>query len=316
MSVAHSQVAQTIPPRLHVVEEPISLTKRIRAYVALTKPRIIELLLVTTVPPMVVAAHGWPNTGLVIATVLGGALAAGGANAINMVIDRDIDAVMHRTRARPIVRGIISPQDALFFAVFLEIAAFALLFFTANLLSAVLALAAAAFYVFVYTIWLKRSSPSNIVIGGAAGAVPVLIGWAAVTGTITYSAFVLFVLVFLWTPPHFWALAIKYRDDYAAADVPMLPVVASMKTTTLRIFLYSVAVVLTSFLFHKAAHLGLFYLIVAVSSGVAFCLFAWQLHRRPSVERAMRVFHYSITYLTVLFCAMAIDQLIVFGLKR
>lgn len=289
---------------------------RLRAYIALTKPRIIELLLVTTVPTMIVAAQGWPSAWLMFITVVGGTLAAGGANAINMVLDRDIDAVMRRTRARPLVKGSVSPRNALIFALSLEVAAFVVLAVWVNLLSAWLAIAAAAFYVVVYTMMLKRNSPSNIVIGGAAGAVPVLIGWAAVQNSLGAAPFILFVLIFLWTPPHFWALAIKYKDDYASADVPMLPVVATMHTTTLRIFLYTIAVVLTSLAFMPATDLGLLYFLVATSTGIVFAVFAWQLHRNPTVERAMRVFHYSITYLTVLFCSMALDQLLLVGVRR
>lgn len=189
------------------------------AYVALTKPRIIELLLITTVPTMVLAERGWPSLGLVLLTLVGGTLAAGGANAVNMYVDRDIDALMKRTQDRPLVTGVIEPNHALAFALTLEAAAFVVLLWGANLLSAVLALAAAAFYVGVYTLWLKRTSRHNIVIGGAAGAVPVLVGWAAVTGSLAWAPVVLFVAMFCWTPPHFWALAIRYADDYRAADV-------------------------------------------------------------------------------------------------
>ena len=195
------------------------------AYVALTKPRIIELLLITTVPTMVLAEGGWPPLGLILITLVGGTLAAGGANAINMYVDRDIDALMQRTQQRPLVTGVIEPRNALVFALALEVVAFAVLWWGANLLSALLALAATAFYVGVYTIWLKRTSTQNIVIGGAAGAVPVLVGWAAVTGSLAWAPIVLFVVMFCWTPPHFWALAIRYADDYRAADVPMLPAV-------------------------------------------------------------------------------------------
>jgi protoheme IX farnesyltransferase len=190
---------------------------RVAAYVALTKPRIIELLLVTTVPVMFVAERGVPDLGLVVATVLGGSLAAGGANAVNMVVDRDIDALMERTRNRPLVTGELTPRSALVFAVGLEVAAFVLLWTAVNLLSAVLAVAACLFYVFVYTLWLKRTSSQNIVIGGAAGAVPTLIGWTAVTGELAWAPVVLFGVIFFWTPPHFWALAIRYREDYSAA---------------------------------------------------------------------------------------------------
>ena len=194
--------------------EPKQGRSRLGAYVALTKPRIIELLLITTVPTQVVAAKGLPSGWLVLWTVLGGSLAAGGANAINMYVDRDIDQVMERTKGRPLVTGEISPPAALTFAIGLEIAAFALLWGTVNLLSAVLAVSATLFYVFVYTLWLKRTSKSNIVIGGAAGAVPVLVGWSSVTNSLDWAPIVLFAIIFYWTPPHFWALAIKYKDDY------------------------------------------------------------------------------------------------------
>src|SRR3954454_16947211 len=200
---------------------------RLAAYVALTKPRIIELLLITTLPTMIVAKRGLPSIELMVTTLVGGALAAGGANAINMYVDRDIDAVMKRTQNRPLVTGEITPRAALTFAVALEVVAFFELWLAVNLLSAVLAVSATLFYVFVYTLWLKRTSSHNIVIGGAAGAVPVLVGWTAVTDRLAWAPIVLFAVIFYWTPPHFWALAIRYRDDYAAADVPMLPVVAS-----------------------------------------------------------------------------------------
>ena len=199
------------------------VTGRVAGFVALTKPRIIELLLVTTVPAMIVAARGWPRWSLILTTLVGGTLAAGGANAINMFVDRDIDAVMHRTRGRPLVTGAVSPVAALVFALCLEVAAFAELWVTVNPLSAVLAIGAMLFYVFVYTLWLKRTSTQNVVIGGAAGAVPVLVGWAAVRDSVGWAPIVLFVLMFVWTPPHFWALAIKYRDDYRSVHVPMLP---------------------------------------------------------------------------------------------
>src|SRR3954468_23477618 len=196
---------------------------RVGGFVALTKPRIIELLLVTTVPTMIVADKGIPSLWLIAATVIGGTLAAGGANAINMYVDRDIDALMKRTQNRPLVTGLIEPMHALAFAVGLEVLAFAWLWGFVTLLSAVLAGGACLFYVFVYTLWLKRTSSSNIVIGGVAGAAPVLIGWAAVTNSLAWEPWLLFAVIFFWTPPHFWALAIRYKDDYAAADVPMLP---------------------------------------------------------------------------------------------
>ncbi len=202
----------------------IRVLARFQSYVALTKPRIVELLLVTTIPTMFVAARHVPSIRLMVMTVVGGALAAGGANALNMVYDRDIDALMERTKNRPLVTGVITPRAATLFAATLELGAFALLWSTVNALSAVLALSATAFYLGVYTMWLKRSSPQNIVIGGAAGAVPVLVGWSAVTGHLGLAPFVLFAIIFLWTPPHFWALAVRYRDDYAncpGADAPL-----------------------------------------------------------------------------------------------
>ncbi|MEA2704245.1 MAG: heme o synthase, partial [Actinomycetota bacterium] len=208
-------------------------------YVALTKPRIIELLLVTTVPTMIVAQRGLPSGWLVLATLVGGTLAAAGANATNMVVDRDIDSLMKRTHGRPLVTGAVTPRNALVFAIALEVVAAVVLWLAVNPLSALLALSATLFYVFVYTLWLKRTSTENIVIGGAAGAVPVLVGWAAVTGSLGWAPFVLFALIFAWTPPHFWALAIRYRDDYAAADVPMLPAVESLRRTSERILAYT-----------------------------------------------------------------------------
>ena len=277
---------------------------------ALTKPRIIELLLVTTVPTMVVAEGGMPAIWLVVATVIGGTLAAGGANAINMVIDRDIDALMHRTQNRPLVTGLVRPTEALVFALVLEAAAFALLWSTVNLLSAVLAVSATAFYVFVYTLWLKRTSSSNIVIGGAAGAVPVLVGWAAVRNSLDWAPLVLFAVIFVWTPPHFWALAVKYRDDYAAADVPMLPAVASLRTTAIRILAYTVVLWALTVLFAPVAGMGPLYTVAAVGLGAIFLAFAVQLFRTPTVPVAMRLFSWSITYVTLLFGAMAADQLI------
>ncbi len=287
---------------------------RLGAYVALTKPRIIELLLVTTLPTMIVAQRGVPPVWLMAATLLGGALAAGGANAINMYVDRDIDRLMHRTRKRPLVTGAVTPRSALIFAVTLEVAAFAELWALVNLLSAVLAVSATAFYVFVYTMWLKRRSTQNIVIGGAAGAVPVLVGWAAVTGTLTWTPVVLFAIIFIWTPPHFWALAVRYRDDYRAASVPMLPAVASLVRTTSEIVVYTVALVAVSLAFSAVAHMGLVYTLSAAVLGAVFVVMAahlWRLARadRATGREAMRLFGYSITYLTLLFVAMAGDTL-------
>jgi heme o synthase len=283
---------------------------RIRSYVALTKPRIIELLLVTTLPTMVVARRGVPSVGLMVATLAGGALAAGGANAFNMVIDRDIDKVMHRTRNRPLVTGEVTPTAALVFAVILEVGAFFELYRFVNLLSAVLAVSATAFYVFVYSMWLKRTSAQNIVIGGAAGAVPVLVGWAAVTDRLGWAPLVLFAVIFIWTPPHFWALAIRYRDDYRAAHVPMMPVVATFARTARLILFYTVVLVALTLVFAAVGHMGAVYLASAVVLGAGFLLYAGRLRRHQSPEAAMALFRYSITYLTLLFVAMAGDVLI------
>lgn len=296
---------------LTAVDPPVrSLRTRIGAYVALTKPRIIELLLVTTVPTMIVAERGLPSPWLVLATVVGGTAAAGGANAMNMVADRDIDKVMKRTRHRPLATGAVTPRAALTFAIALEVAAFALLWGTVNLLSAVLAVSACLFYVFVYTLWLKRTSTSNIVIGGAAGAVPVLVGWAAVTGTLDWAPVVLFAVIFYWTPPHFWALAIRYRDDYARAEVPMLPVVASLRTTAVRILLYTLLLWALTVLFAPVAGMGHIYLGAALVLGGIFTWYAVRLLRDATPGAAMRVFTWSISYITLLFGAMALDQLV------
>ncbi len=287
-----------------------ALSSKVGAYVALTKPRIIELLLVTTLPTMVVAQGGMPPIWLMVVTLIGGALAAGGANALNMVIDRDIDSVMHRTRNRPLVTGAVQPAQALVFALTLEAGAFLLLWSSVNPLSAVLAVSATAFYVFVYTLWLKRTSTSNIVIGGAAGAVPVLVGWAAVQDALGWAPLVLFAVIFMWTPPHFWALAVRYRDDYAAADVPMLPAVASLHTTAVRILVYSLILWALTLVFAPVAGMGALYLVAALVLGGLFNWYAVELLRAPSPERAMRLFTWSITYISLLFGAMALDQLL------
>ncbi|MEM9607714.1 MAG: heme o synthase [Actinomycetota bacterium] len=291
------------------VERP-SLRDRIAGFVALTKPRIIELLLVTTVPAMIVAAEGWPGTRLVIATVVGGSLAAGGANATNMFIDRDIDRLMERTKGRPLVTGTVKPAEALAFAIALQAIAFALLWFEVNLLAASLALGAGLFYIFVYSLWLKRTSTSNIVIGGAAGSAPPMIGWAAVTNDVGVEAVVLFLLVFLWTPPHFWALAMRYADDYSAADVPMLPSVSSTDATTSQILSYSISVLVTALLFWPVAGLGLIYGIPAALAGALFVLHSARLRHDPTPRQAMRTFAFSISMLTVVFLAMAVDELV------
>jgi protoheme IX farnesyltransferase len=286
---------------------------QVRGYVALTKPRIIELLLVTTVPTMIVAARGMPSVWLVVATLVGGSFAAGSANTINCYVDRDIDVRMHRTERRPLPMSAVTPANALRFGVVLGAVATLWLGLLVNWLSAGLALAAIGFYVFVYTLGMKRSTPSNIVIGGAAGCMPVLIGWAAVTGRVEVPAFVLFAVIFYWTPPHFWALAIRFRDDYAAAGVPMLPVVAGLKETARQIVLYSWAMVAVSLLFYPVARMGWVYLVSCVVLGAAFLREAHALSARAKngvPVKPMRLFHWSITYLSLLFAAMAVDQLV------
>jgi protoheme IX farnesyltransferase len=281
--------------------------RSVAAYVALTKPRIIELLLVTTIPAMFVAARGVPPLWLMLATTLGGAAAAGSANAINCWVDRDIDAVMARTAHRPLVRSEVPPRRALAFGVVLGIVAFAWLAVTVNLLAALLAIAANLFYVLVYTIGLKRRTTQNIVIGGAAGCVPVLVGWAAVTGTVELPALLLFAIVFTWTPPHFWALALRYRRDYARAGIPMMPVVMGVTETTRQILLYTVLLVAVSLMFGAVAELGLLYLVSALVLGGGYVLSSYQLWRAPDATAAHASFRYSITYITLLFVAMAVD---------
>ncbi len=297
------------------VSKPFSTIEVLKGYLALTKPRIIELLLVTTVPTMIAAAHGIPGLWLIVDTLVGGTLAAAGANAFNMVLDRDIDAVMERTKRRPLVRGVMSPRAATAFAVALELVAFAVLAIWVNLLSAWLAVAAMLFYVFIYTIWLKRRSKQNIVIGGAAGAVPTLVGWAAVTGTLSWTPVLLFLVVFVWTPPHFWALAVRYRDDYSAAHVPMMPVVASLRRTTLEILIYTVIMWALTVLIGPIAHFGWVYALSSMVFGALFTFYALRLfrhavHGRADAGEAMRLFHFSVTYLTAIFVLMAVDVLV------
>jgi len=282
----------------------------IGAYVALTKPRVIELLLVTTVPAMILADGGLPNLGLIAAVLVGGALAAGGANTVNCWIERDRDQLMKRTHHRPLATGAVEPVPALVFGLVLEVLAFALLWTTANLLAASLALAAMLFYVFVYTIWLKPRSPQNIVIGGAAGAVPVLVGWAAVTGELAAPAWVLFALVFFWTPPHFWALALRYRDDYAAAGIPMLPVVRGNDMTVRQIAGYAMITVALTLSLILTGWVGLIYAISAAVLGTMFVLQALALRRDPTPKRSIRFFGFSNVYLMLVFVAVAVDALV------
>jgi protoheme IX farnesyltransferase len=291
-----------------------------RAYIALTKPRIIEQLLISTVPVMLLAERRLPSLWLIVATLVAGTLAAGSANTINCYVDRDIDQIMTRTRRRPLVEATVTPVHALRFGIVLGVAATLLFGFAVNWPSALLADGAIAFYVFVYTLGLKRRSPSNIVIGGAAGCFPVLIGWSAVTGTVGWPAVLLFGVIFFWTPPHFWALAIRYRDDYAAASVPMLPVVASLRVVARRMLGYSYAMVATSLALVPVAHTGPVYLVAAALLGLWFLAEAHRLARRAGrdedAEKAshapdsMRLFHMSITYLTLLFVAVAVTALV------
>lgn len=286
---------------------------KVGAYVALTKPRIIELLLITTVPTMILAEQGIPSLGLMAATVVGGALAAGGANAVNMYVDRDIDKLMPRTQGRPLVTGQVSPRGALVFAVALQVAAFVELWLLVNLLSAVLALSAALFYVFVYTLWLKRTSTQNIVIGGAAGAVPVLVGWAAVRDSLDWPPVVLFLAIFFWTPPHFWALAIRHADDYRAANVPMLPAVVPTRAAVRQMVAYTIVLVATTLVLVPVAQMGWIYTISAAVLGAVFLLGTVELGRNPTPARSMRLFAFSITYITLLFGALTVDVLVRFG---
>jgi heme o synthase len=287
-----------------------------KALVQLTKPRIIELLLVTTLPTMLLARRGLPGLGLVLVTLVGGTLAAGSANTLNCYLDRDIDAVMKRTSRRPLVardgQTAIRPAEALVSGIALGVAATLLLGLLANWLSAALADGAILFYVFVYTLLLKRRTASNIVIGGAAGCFPVLVGWAAVTGTVSWPAVVLFAVIFLWTPPHFWALAMKFRDDYAAANVPMLPVVAPAATVARKILLYSYAMVAATLLL--APYAGWPYAACAAGLGGWFLLEAHRLRARIAAggtsPAPMRLFHLSIGYLTLLFAVIAVTALL------
>ena len=310
----HPRPAQPLRSRLVLLQSATHTRPKTLAYVALTKPRIIELLLITTVPTMVVASHGLPSVWLMAATVIGGTLSAGGANAINMYVDRDIDRLMQRTQGRPLVTGELTPRQALIFALGIEAVSFLWLWGLVNLLSAVLAVGACCFYVFVYTLWLKRRSTQNIVIGGAAGAAPVLIGWSAATNTVGWPALVLFALVFFWTPPHFWALAIKYRTDYQAASVPMLPAVASLEQTSRQMVAYTVLTLVCATGFGVAASMGIIYHLTAIVAGAAFLGLTVRLHRSRSAEGAMRVFSFSITYLTVVFLVMVADELVRSGL--
>jgi protoheme IX farnesyltransferase len=307
-------------PAAPIAGRPRSAT--IRAYIALTKPRIIELLLVTTIPAMVLATRdlpgvNWENWGIVVFwTLIGGTLAAGAANAINQYLDRDIDLLMTRTRRRPLPAHSVEPEQALVFGIALGIISVGLLAVFVNLVAAFLTLLAIGFYVFVYTMLLKRTTTQNIVIGGAAGALPPVIGWAAVTGHVELPAIMLFALVFYWTPPHFWALSLRIAKDYAAAGVPMLPVVRGTAETTRQIFLYTILLVAVSLVFFAVAQMGLIYLVAALVLGAIFLWKAGNLAREGTLEGttagAIRLYKFSISYLTLLFLAVAVDALVRF----
>ena len=288
------------------------MTQRIGAYVALTKPRIIELLLVTTVPTMVLAANGWPQGWLVLTTLIGGALSAGSANAFNSYLDRDIDAVMHRTRRRPLVTGAVSERSALVFAWVLGVVSTVWFIWpVGSPLAAALSVAAILAYVVGYTMILKRRTPQNIVWGGAAGCMPVLIGWAAVTQSLSWTPVLLFLIIFFWTPPHYWPLSMRFEGDYREAHVPMLPVVASHRRVATEMVAYTVAMIVTTLLLVPVAGMTWVYLIAAVAAGAWFlagCIRLLGRARRGEPKlREMRLFRDSITYLTIIFAAILID---------
>jgi protoheme IX farnesyltransferase len=290
---------------------------KLKAYFALTKPRVIELLLIATVPAMILAEKGMPSIWLILATLFGGALSAGSANAFNCYIDADIDKLMGRTKNRPLVTGELTQREALVFAWVIGVLSVLWFGLLINWLSAVLSLAAILFYVFVYTLGLKRRTPQNIVWGGAAGAMPALIGWAAVTNEVSAAAWVLFLIVFLWTPPHYWPLSMKYLEDYRDAGVPMLPVVAKNEVVGRQIILYAWAYFASSLLLIPVAPMGWIYTVVAVVTGLWFSYESHRLYneaKRGIPKNPMKLFHLSITHLTLLFLAVAIDPLLFIAL--
>ena len=303
-------IEEVLDDRAVALDPPATLQAKVAAYFALTKPRIIELLLITTVPSMIVAARGWPPVTLILATLLGGALSAGGANAINCYFDRDIDEVMPRTRRRPLPSHRIPPRNAVIFGAMLGTISFFYMWAAINLLSAALTLGALLFYVFVYTVGLKRTTPQNIVIGGAAGAVPALVGWSAVTNTVDLPALALFGIIFYWTPPHFWALAMRYEKEYAAAGVPMMPVVYGREETAKHIVLYSFMLLALCLIFFSVGKMSLIYLVTALVLNGIFIRWAFKLWRKPAPRTAWSLFRFSIYYLALLFVAMAVDTLL------
>lgn len=295
-----------------------SYRRKLAAYIALTKPRVIELLLITTVPVMILANREIPDFWLVLATLIGGALSAGSANSFNQVIDTDIDKIMGRTQKRPLVTGEITRTSAIVFATVIGVISVLWLGFLVNWLSAVLALAAELFYIFVYTLLLKRRTSQNIVWGGAAGAVPVLIGFSSVTNSLSWSAVILFLIIFIWTPPHYWPLSMKYREDYEAAGVPMLPVVKEPTVVGKQIVLYSYVMVAISLVLIPVAPMGWIYLSVALLGGLWFIVEAHSLlnqAKKGEIKNPMRLFHFSISYLTVLFIAIGLDPLFFFAIS-
>jgi protoheme IX farnesyltransferase len=301
-------------PILNLNQESSSLFSIFKSYVSLTKPRIIELLLVTTVPTMFLASNGWPNWYLVLATLIGGALAAGGANALNNVVDRDIDALMDRTAHRPLVTGKVSVRGALALGIILSLLSVIWLVSQVNTLSALFAASAIVFYVCVYTLLLKRRTSSNIVWGGAAGCFPVLIGWAAVTNSISLAPIVLFLIVFWWTPPHYWPLSMQYRKDYENAGIPMLPVVADRKKVASQIAIYSWIMVATTFVLPLVSNLSIVYLVGAVVLNAVFMREVYALKNRAQSDdleiNPMKLFHWSITWLALLFFLIGLDPLL------
>ena len=306
---------QQAPADLPVFTGKMTAGRKLRAYVALTKPRVIELLLVTTLPTMIFAERGLPGLWLVVATMIGGALAAGSAGAFNCYIDRDMDKLMKRTKNRPLVTGEVTPREALVFSWALGIVAIALLWFGANPLTGLLGVGAILLYVVFYTLILKRRTTQNIVWGGAAGCMPVLIAWAAVTNRVEWPAFILFMIIFLWTPPHYWPLSMKYGEDYRNASVPMLGAVAGAKLVSVQVVLYAYATVACSLLLVPVGGAGWVYTLAALLSGVWFLAETHRLHSRAQNENitdktAMKVFHGSISYLTILFLALAIDPFV------
>jgi protoheme IX farnesyltransferase len=313
LDLRHTMSSQTLdkPPT------GLGFWRKAKAYFALTKPRVIELLLIATVPTMILAQRGVPDPWLVLTTVFGGALSAGSANSFNCYIDRDIDKIMGRTKSRPLVTGELSAKEAYVFAWALGVLSVVWLGLLVNLLAALLSLAAILFYVFVYTLLLKRRTPQNIVWGGAAGAMPVLIGWAAVTGELNATAWVLFLIVFLWTPPHYWPLSLRYKTEYNAAGVPMLPVVRNNKTVGVQIVLYAWALIASTLLLIPIGQMGIIYTATAIIAGLLFLVESHRLNGEASkgeIKNPMRLFHGSITYLTLLFVAIALDPLFFFNL--